>query len=78
MPHTHPDVTRDSLDSVADHLTIPEAAKLLRLGQDTIRLAITSGQLPAFIPGGREPRRAGRGVGYRIRKEDLQRWYFGS
>jgi excisionase family DNA binding protein len=58
-------------------LTIPEAAKMVGVGPRTIRQAIRHKKLPAFIVGGRTPNRSGAGLGYRIRKNDLQRWYFG-
>jgi excisionase family DNA binding protein len=58
-------------------MTIPEAAAALRLTPRTIRKAITLGELRATIIGGRDPLHSGRGLGYRIRREDLQAWYFG-
>ena len=61
----------------ADVYTVAEAATALRVGQAVIREAIKSKQLVAFIIGGRAPLRAGRGLGYRIKRADLQAWYFG-
>jgi excisionase family DNA binding protein len=65
------------LDGVAEVLTIAEAATAVGVIPRTIRKAIKSGELPATIIGGRDPLRSGRGMGYRIRREDLQAWYFG-
>lgn len=58
-------------------LTIKEAAAKVRLSDQTIRKAITSGELEAFTVGGRDPIRSGRGLGYRILARNLQTWYFG-
>lgn len=69
-----PQPTFDDLDEV---LSISQAAAKVRLSNATIRKAITSGELAAFTVGGREPRRAGRGLGYRILARHLQTWYFG-
>jgi excisionase family DNA binding protein len=60
-----------------DVLSIKEAAAALKVSPRTVRRAITSSELPAFIIGGREPRKSGAGLGYRIKREDLHRWYFG-
>lgn len=65
-------------EGIADILTITEAATALAVNPRTIRNAIKSGELPATIIGGRSPLRSGRGLGYRIRREDLQAWYFGA
>lgn len=64
-------------DGEDEILTIPEAAEMCRLHPRTIRSAITSGRLRAFVIGGRPPLQSGAGLGYRIRKRDLQAWYFG-
>lgn len=58
-------------------LSIKEAAAGLGVIPRTIRHAIKDGSLPAFIPFGKEPGRTGPGHGYRIKREDLHRWYFG-
>lgn len=58
-------------------LTIMEVSRLLGLNHRTVREAVRSGELESFIIGGREPRRSGRGLGYRITRDALQRWYFG-
>jgi excisionase family DNA binding protein len=69
-------VTRESL--IPGNLVgIREAARLLGLSPRTIRNAIHRDELPATMIGGRVGRSAGRGLGYRIRTEDLQKWFFG-
>jgi excisionase family DNA binding protein len=65
--------------ALAEALTIPQAAALLKIGQRTVRDAIRSGELPAFLPRGKtDPRRTGPHGGWRIWQDDLQRWYFGT
>lgn len=59
-------------------LTLGEAARLCRFKPATIRDAIKKGELPGFIPGGRDPGRTGPGHGYRVFRADLQRWFFGT
>lgn len=67
-----------TLDNVPELVTLREAAAATRLSVEVVRAAIRNGSLPAFMPGGpRNPKAPGRGMGYRIRKGDLQRWYFG-
>lgn len=58
--------------------SLPEAAKMAGVSVRTLRLAIRSKKLRAFIIGGRSPLHSGRGMGYRIWRADLQAWYFGS
>lgn len=64
-------------------LTITEAAEGLGIHRRTVHEAVVREQknpgtgLPAFIPFGKEPGRTGPGQGYRIKREDLHRWYFG-
>lgn len=58
-------------------MTIPEAAKVVGVSPRAIRKAIRGGRLRAFIIGGRTPLRSGAGLGYRIKRRDLQAWYFG-
>ncbi len=65
------------LEDLADTLTLQEAARAVAMDERTLRRAIRRGELPAFLPRGREPLRVGRGQGYRISREDLQTWYFG-
>lgn len=65
------------LPGVADLLSAREAAEALGVSLQTIRGAIRRKELPAFVVGGRSPKAPGRGLGYRIRKTDLQAWFFG-
>lgn len=66
-----------TLDNIGELVTIREAAAATRLSEKTIRHAIVSEALRAFIPGKpRSPLRAGRGNGYRIHRADLQQWFF--
>lgn len=67
-----------TLDDLPELMTLREAAEAVRMGVPALRAAVKAGDLPAFIPRGRDPLKAGRGQGYRIRREDLQKWYFRS
>lgn len=58
-----------------EYVDVAEACRLVGVSQNTLRAAIKSGSLPAFIPRGRDPMRAGAGHGYRISKADLTAWY---
>jgi len=58
-------------------MTIPEAARVVGVSPRAIRKAIRGKRLRAFIIGGRSPLRSGAGLGYRIKRRDLQAWYFG-
>lgn len=58
------------------HVGVAEAAEKLAIDHRLIRWAIKSGELPAHIPLGRDPRKTGR-LGYRIPIPALRRWYFG-
>jgi excisionase family DNA binding protein len=58
-------------------MSIPEAAKVVGVSPRAIRKAIKGGRLRAFIIGGRKPIQSGAGLGYRIKRRDLQAWYFG-
>lgn len=64
------------LEDLPELMTLAQAAEAVRMSVPAVRAAVKSGDLPAFIPRGRDPLRAGRGQGYRIKREDLQRWYF--
>lgn len=77
IAHKRQEPTADELEGLADILTLDEAAHAVHLSEDTLRRAIKSGELHAFIPRGRTPARAGRGMGYRIFRRELSRWYFG-
>lgn len=59
-----------------DDLTLKEAAAAVEMTEPTLRKAIKEGELEAYIPRGRDPLRAGRGQGYRIKRVNLQAWYF--
>lgn len=61
-----------------DLLTLEQARAAVGMSDKAMRDEIKSGALPAFIPRGRDPMKAGRGQGYRIHKADLQAWYFGT
>lgn len=63
-----------TLEGLPDVVTIKQAAVALHLGSDAIRNAITRGDLDAFTAGGLLN---GRGMGYRIVKAELVRWYTG-
>lgn len=68
---------KPNLEGLADVLTISEAAAACGVSDHTIRQARKNGELEAFTPGNRDPRKAGRGLGYRIHKAELQRWFLG-
>lgn len=57
--------------------TIESLAEALGIHVRTVREAIQSGELKAFIPFGKQPDKTGPGLGYRIRQQDAMRWYFG-
>ncbi|HEY6056999.1 MAG TPA: helix-turn-helix domain-containing protein [Candidatus Limnocylindrales bacterium] len=77
MPHVRPTDLPVTFNELGDVLTLLEAATAAGCSEWTVRRAIRQGELPAFIPRGRVPLRAGKGMGYRIRKQDLIEWYFG-
>lgn len=62
---------------VDDVYDLAGAAAAVRMSVPTIRAAIRNRELEATIPRGRDPLRAGPGLGYRITREALTRWYFG-
>lgn len=64
------------LADLPDLMTLQELSVRLEMSVPTLRKAIKSGELEAFIPRGREPLRAGRGMGYRITREAATRYYF--
>lgn len=67
-----------TLDNIPELVTVSEAAAATRLSPPLIKAAIRRGDLSAFLPGGpRNVKSPGRGMGYRIRRADLQAWYFG-
>lgn len=65
-----------SFEDIADTVSIAEAAELVKLHPNTVRRAVTSGALPATLPGGADPKRTGRSA-YRIKRADLLAWYSG-
>lgn len=66
-----------SFAALDDELDIKSAAAAIRATTWVVRSAIHDGRLKAWIPGGRDPIHAGRGLGYRIKKQDLHDWWFG-
>ena len=64
-------------ERIAEVLTLLEAADAVRMTPWALRRAFKSGELRAFIPGGRDRRYPGRGFGYRLTKTELAKWYFG-
>lgn len=69
-------VTLDEL--VEDLYDLAGAAKAVQMSVPTLRTAIRRGELEAFIPRGKDPLRAGPGHGYRITRQALASWYFGT
>lgn len=71
------------LEDLPELMDLAAAAKAVEMTPLTLRKAIKRFQagdktgLEAFIPRGKDPLRAGPGLGYRITREALQRWYFG-
>lgn len=65
------------LDDLPDVMDATAAAAAVHVHRETILRHIKSGALPAFMPMGKTTRSPGRGMGYRIHRRDLQRWYFG-
>jgi hypothetical protein len=66
-----------SIEAAQDAWTLAEAAEKVGLTVATVRAAIRTGELKAFIPRGRDPLNAGPGNGYRIEQAELERWYLG-
>ena len=58
-----------------EYVDVAEALRLTGVSKNTLRAALKSGELPSFIPRGRDPSRAGPGQGYRIKRSDLVAWY---
>lgn len=65
-----------SIDDLPEIMTLADAAQRVGMSVTTLRKEIKAGALVAFIPRGREPLRAGPGLGYRITKQALTSWYF--
>jgi excisionase family DNA binding protein len=68
---------RDELDVMVEALTVQQAADAVRVHPKTIYRAIRLGELQAQTVRGRDPRRSGRGLGYRILRSDLKAWFMG-
>lgn len=68
--------TLTSFDELPETMTLQEAADLLNISVATLRRAYRLGELAVFSPRGRDPLRMGRGMGYRVERAELQRWYF--
>ena len=66
-----------TLDDWPDIMTLAEAATRIGYTTDALRVAVRTGRLTAFIPGGRTPLNTGRGKGYRITRASLEAFYFG-
>lgn len=64
-----------TLADLPDLLTVPAAAKALRIHPETIRRAIRKEQLAATAPMGKIGKQLAN-TGYRIHKAELERWYF--
>lgn len=69
------DQTLENMDEV---LTLADMARISRLSINTIRQAIKRGELQGFLPGNRDPRKTGRGLGYRALRRHFQAWFFGA
>jgi hypothetical protein len=69
---------RRTLEDIPELMTLKEAAAAVEMTELTLRTAIKRGELEAFIPRGRDASRAGRGQGYRITREALRAYYFGT
>lgn len=65
------------LEDLPDVLDVTAAAAAVHVNRETLMRHIKSGALAAFTPMGKTNRSPGRGMGYRIHRRDLQRWYFG-
>lgn len=68
---------RPDFELFGNVLTLLEAATATGLSSTVIRSAIKDGSLASFTPGRRPAGTAGRGMGYRVHKADLQRWFLG-
>lgn len=78
IEYTRADTSALTLDDLPEVMDVKVAAAAVHMESHALRRAIRAGRLPAFLPGGeRDPRKPGRGMGYRIKRSDLQAWYFG-
>lgn len=77
MPRKPPPTPPSDPLATDDLLGTHEAARLLGCNVKFIYRAIKAGKLVAFIPGGKtEGKRSGQ-QGYKMKREDLRKWYFG-
>lgn len=65
------------LEDLPDVMDVTTAAAAVHVNRETILRHIKTGALASFMPMGKTNRSPGRGMGYRIHRRDLQRWYFG-
>ena len=72
MPRAQPTAAREAFSLLGDNVSIAEAVSATGITARTILQHIRDGNLEAFVPGGGDP----RGVGYRIKKDVLQAWFF--
>jgi len=63
---------------LAEIMDVRQAATLVAVSPQTIQRAIRGGELVAFIPRGRDPAHTGPGLGYRIHRQALAAWYWGT
>lgn len=73
-PAPLPVVTPETLGEL---VTLDEVVAASKLSRSTIYRATRRGELRGFIPGGRDPRRAGR-MGYRYHRRDVLAWLYGA
>lgn len=71
------DLSGLTLENIPDFVDVNQAAAAAKVSVKVIRDACKRGDLPSFIPGARPATAPGRGMGYRIKKADLQAWFFG-
>ncbi len=64
-------------DGAPDYYDLYEAARACQMHVRTLRNKIHNGSLRAITPLDAHPKHLGRGGRYRIRRVDLQAWYFG-
>jgi excisionase family DNA binding protein len=68
--------TLTDFSQLPETMTLNEAAELLNISVSTLRKAYRAGELTVFAPRGRHPLHMGPGMGYRVARAELQRWYF--
>lgn len=65
------------LDQLAEEMTVNEAATATGRSNRFIAAAIKAGRLKAHGVAGYPGNQGGRGLGWRIRRADLEAWWFG-